>query len=117
MFAAHGGREVEAVTYGQVDPETWSPIRERARRIEVDLLVQPLHGEQLRREDERNHHQQVKDDRQQDTLAPGDGGQHPRRVRPVIVEIEIHEGLTAVYQPPRRLDGIRESTLDGLYTE
>lgn len=39
VFAAHGAREVEAVTYGPVDPETWSPIRERARRIDVDLLV------------------------------------------------------------------------------
>jgi NADPH-dependent 2,4-dienoyl-CoA reductase/sulfur reductase-like enzyme len=39
VFAAHGAREVEAVTCGPVDPETWRPIRERARQIEVDLLV------------------------------------------------------------------------------
>jgi len=39
VFAAHGEREVEAVTCGPVDPETWRPMRERARRIDVDLLV------------------------------------------------------------------------------
>ena len=39
VFAAHGEREIEAVTYGPVDPETWSPIRERAQQAEVDLLV------------------------------------------------------------------------------
>jgi len=39
VFAAHGRDEVEAVTYGPVDPETWRPIRERTQKIEVDLLV------------------------------------------------------------------------------
>jgi NADPH-dependent 2,4-dienoyl-CoA reductase/sulfur reductase-like enzyme len=39
VFAAHGEREVEAVTYGPVDPETWRPVRERETRTVVDLLV------------------------------------------------------------------------------
>jgi len=39
VFEAHGEPEVEAVTYGPIDPETWSPIRERAQKIGVDLLV------------------------------------------------------------------------------
>lgn len=39
IFEAHGNREVDSVTYGPVDPETWSPIRERAQRVEADLLV------------------------------------------------------------------------------
>lgn len=39
VFEAHGNREVESVTYGPVDPETWRPIRERARKVEADLLV------------------------------------------------------------------------------
>lgn len=38
-FEAHGDLEVAAVTYGRVDRATWSPIRERAQQVEVDLLV------------------------------------------------------------------------------
>lgn len=39
VFEAHGEREVEFVTHGRVDPETWSPIRARAQKVDVDLLV------------------------------------------------------------------------------
>lgn len=39
VFEAHGNGEVESVTYGPVDPETWSPLRDRAQRVEADLLV------------------------------------------------------------------------------
>lgn len=39
VFEAHGDREVESVTFGPVDPETWSPIRERAQKVEADVLV------------------------------------------------------------------------------
>jgi NADPH-dependent 2,4-dienoyl-CoA reductase/sulfur reductase-like enzyme len=39
VFEAPGSQEVEAVTFGPIDPETWSPIRERAQRVEADLLV------------------------------------------------------------------------------
>jgi hydrogen cyanide synthase HcnB len=39
VFEAHGISGVEAVTYGPIDPATWRPIRERAKRVEVDLLV------------------------------------------------------------------------------
>ncbi len=39
VFEAHGEREVEAVTYGPVDPKTWSPIRDRAQKVDADLLV------------------------------------------------------------------------------
>jgi hypothetical protein len=39
VFEAHGDREVEAVTFGPVDRETWTPIRERAQRFGADLFV------------------------------------------------------------------------------
>jgi len=39
VFEAHGHDEVEAVTYGPVDPVTWRPLREHAQKVEVDLLV------------------------------------------------------------------------------
>jgi NADPH-dependent 2,4-dienoyl-CoA reductase/sulfur reductase-like enzyme len=39
VFAAHGEREVEAVSYGPVDPSTWRPLRERATTTNIDLLV------------------------------------------------------------------------------
>lgn len=39
VFEAHGASAVEAVTYGPVDPATWSPIRSQAEQVEVDLLV------------------------------------------------------------------------------
>lgn len=39
VFEAHGEREVEAITYGPVDPETWSPNRDRAEKVDADLLV------------------------------------------------------------------------------
>jgi hydrogen cyanide synthase HcnB len=39
VFAAHGNEQLESVTFGPVDPADWSPIRERGRRVEADLLV------------------------------------------------------------------------------
>ena len=39
VFEAHGKSEVEAVTYGPVNPETWSPIHERAQKVQADLLI------------------------------------------------------------------------------
>jgi len=39
VFEAHGELEVEAITYGPVDPETWSPKRDRAQKVDADLLV------------------------------------------------------------------------------
>lgn len=41
VFAA-GGRDegrVSSAQYGAVDPETWSPIRESAKTVDIDLLV------------------------------------------------------------------------------
>lgn len=39
VFEAHGREEVDAVTYGPIDPVTWRPQRERIQRVDVDLLV------------------------------------------------------------------------------
>lgn len=39
VFEAHGDSKIEAVTYGPIDPATWSPIRAHARKVEADLLV------------------------------------------------------------------------------
>jgi hydrogen cyanide synthase HcnB len=39
VFAAHGDRGLDSVTYGPVDAADWRPIRKRQRRIEADLLV------------------------------------------------------------------------------
>jgi hydrogen cyanide synthase HcnB len=39
VFAAYGDGGVDSVGYGPVDPETWRPLRERERRVDVDLLV------------------------------------------------------------------------------
>ncbi len=39
IFEAHGSAEVDGASYGPVDPETWQPIRDRARRVDVDLVV------------------------------------------------------------------------------
>lgn len=39
VFAAHGEREVEAASYGPVDPETWRPHLAEATRVDVDLVV------------------------------------------------------------------------------
>jgi len=39
VFEAHGEQEVEAVTFGPVDPETWRPVRERGRTVDADLCV------------------------------------------------------------------------------
>lgn len=39
VFEAHGDQEVEAVTFGPVDPETWSPFRERGHTVDADLCV------------------------------------------------------------------------------
>lgn len=39
IFEAHGRDEVQAASYGPLDPGSWRPIRERALHVEVDLLV------------------------------------------------------------------------------
>lgn len=39
VFAAHGEQEVEAASYGPVDPGTWRPHLAEATRVEVDLVV------------------------------------------------------------------------------
>ncbi|OLB75894.1 MAG: hypothetical protein AUI14_20040 [Actinobacteria bacterium 13_2_20CM_2_71_6] len=39
VFAAHGDGELDSVTYGPVAATDWRPIRERQRRVDVDLLV------------------------------------------------------------------------------
>lgn len=39
VFGAHGGDEVEGASYGPVDPDTWRPLKEQARTVEVDLVV------------------------------------------------------------------------------
>jgi NADPH-dependent 2,4-dienoyl-CoA reductase/sulfur reductase-like enzyme len=39
VFAAYGDGEVASVAYGPLDPETWSPVREREKKADVDLLV------------------------------------------------------------------------------
>lgn len=39
VFEAHGRDEVDAVSYGPIDPVTWRPLHKRAHRVEVDLLV------------------------------------------------------------------------------
>jgi len=39
VFAAHGDTGVTSVTYGPVEPGDWRPVRQRERRVEVDLLV------------------------------------------------------------------------------
>lgn len=39
IFAVHGDDEVERATFGPIDPATWSPIRDRAQQVEVDLVV------------------------------------------------------------------------------
>jgi len=39
VFEAQGEREVESVTFGPVDPQTWRPIREQANTVDADLCV------------------------------------------------------------------------------
>ena len=39
IFEAHGPGEVEAAVYGPVEPETWRPLKEYSRRVDVDLVV------------------------------------------------------------------------------
>ncbi len=39
VFAAHGDSQLESVTFGPVTASDWRPIRERERRVDVDLLV------------------------------------------------------------------------------
>lgn len=39
VFQAEGTDGVKAATYGPVQPETWQPRNEEARRIDVDLVV------------------------------------------------------------------------------
>lgn len=39
VFEAHGPGEVQAVSYGPVDFESWQPLKDSVRRLEVDLVV------------------------------------------------------------------------------
>lgn len=39
VFAALGRGEVDAASYGPVDPENWRPLKDRARTVGVDLVV------------------------------------------------------------------------------
>jgi hydrogen cyanide synthase HcnB len=39
VFAAHGDDRLESVTYGPIAAADWRPIREKERRVDVDLLV------------------------------------------------------------------------------
>ena len=39
VFEAHGDEEVAAASYGPVDPNDWRPLKDRATRVEVDLVV------------------------------------------------------------------------------
>jgi hydrogen cyanide synthase HcnB len=39
VFEAHGDGQLEGVTFGPLDAADWRPIRERGRRVDVDLLV------------------------------------------------------------------------------
>lgn len=39
IFEAHGHGQVEAASYGPVDPVSWKPRKEQARTVEVDLVV------------------------------------------------------------------------------
>lgn len=39
VFQAHGEKEVAAASYGPVDPHDWRPLKDRATRIDVDLVV------------------------------------------------------------------------------
>jgi len=39
IFAAHGEGAVETASYGPVDANDWRPLKERATRVEVDLVV------------------------------------------------------------------------------
>lgn len=39
IFEAHGPGEVQAASYGRVETETWQPLKENERRVDVDLVV------------------------------------------------------------------------------
>lgn len=39
ILEAHGHGQVEAASYGPVDPVSWTPRQEQARSVEVDLVV------------------------------------------------------------------------------
>lgn len=39
IFEAHGDQSVTAASYGPVDSESWTPLKERAVRVEVDHVV------------------------------------------------------------------------------
>lgn len=39
IFEAHGHMEVAAASYGPLDPRDWRPLKDRATRVEVDLVV------------------------------------------------------------------------------
>ena len=39
VFEAHGAGEVQAASFGPVDPATWRPLMGRCQRIDVDLVV------------------------------------------------------------------------------
>ena len=39
VFSAEGTHDVQAATYGRVDPGTWQPDRSERKRVDVDLVV------------------------------------------------------------------------------
>jgi NADPH-dependent 2,4-dienoyl-CoA reductase/sulfur reductase-like enzyme len=39
IFAVHGRDAVAAATFGPVDPDDWRPLKDRARDVDVDLVV------------------------------------------------------------------------------
>ena len=39
IFEAHGRDEVTGASFGPVDPEDWRPHRDKARKVDVDLVV------------------------------------------------------------------------------
>jgi len=58
-------------------------------------------GEPLRRQEDHDDHHQVKDDGQQHHLEPGQRAPDRSYVRVVILEIEIHQGVTSIAGAPR----------------
>lgn len=39
VFEAHGANEVQAASFGPLDPATWQPRKEHRQRVEVDTIV------------------------------------------------------------------------------
>ncbi len=42
VFEAHGTGEVQAASFGAVEPATWRPLNSRQQRVEIDLVVTGL---------------------------------------------------------------------------